>query len=227
VIKVKLLLVEDDRDLSRALNKILTYNKYDVEAVYDGLSAIEAIKSNDYSVVVLDIMLPQLNGIEVLQQIREAGFFTPVILLTAKSQLEDKIVGLDAGADDYITKPFDSKELLARIRAVTRRVTTEVKFLSFGNCSLDFNTFELIAESNIGLTSKEYKLMELLMLNTNLVLSSERILNSIWTIDDDVEINVVWVFISMLRKKLEQIGANCYIKAIRGIGYQLDLLKHD
>lgn len=224
---MKLLLVEDDRDLSRALNKILTYNKYDVEAVYDGLSAIEAIKSNDYSVVVLDIMLPQLNGIEVLQQIREAGFFTPVILLTAKSQLEDKIVGLDAGADDYITKPFDSKELLARIRAVTRRVTTEVKFLSFGNCSLDFNTFELIAESNIGLTSKEYKLMELLMLNTNLVLSSERILNSIWTIDDDVEINVVWVFISMLRKKLEQIGANCYIKAIRGIGYQLDLLKHD
>lgn len=224
---MKLLLVEDDRDLSRALNKILTYNKYDVEAVYDGLSAVEAILSNEYSVIILDIMLPQLNGIEVLQQIRETGIFTPVILLTAKSQLEDKIVGLDAGADDYITKPFDSKELLARIRAVTRRVTSEVKFLSFGNCSLDFNTFELIAEKSVRLTSKEYKLMELLMLNKNSVLSSEKILNSIWTIDDDVEINVVWVFISMLRKKLEQIGANCYIKAIRGVGYQLDLLKHD
>lgn len=218
---MKLLLVEDDLDLSNALSKILGYSHCDVDTAYDGLTAYDKILSNNYDVIVLDIMIPKIDGIEVLKKVREKGVSTPIILLTAKSQLDDKIVGLDAGADDYITKPFESKELLARIRAAARRSSSEVITLSFENCKLDPNTFELIAEETVRLTSKEFKLMELLMNNRNSVLSTQRILDTLWELEDDVEINVVWVFISMLRKKLEQIGANCYIKAIRGVGYQL------
>lgn len=224
---MRLLLVEDDKDLSKALSKILTYNKYDVDTAYDGVEALNMILSNDYNAVVLDIMIPKLNGIDVLKQARTAGVSTPIILLTAKSQMDDKIEGLDAGADDYITKPFESKELLARLRAVTRRIKSEVSTLSFGNCSLDFNTFELCAKERLRLTNKEYKLMELLMINQNMILSSQKIFETIWGVDEMVEINVVWVFISMLRKKIEQVGANCYIKAVKGVGYQLVEIKHD
>lgn len=218
---MRLLLVEDDLDLSNALSKILSYSKYDVDTAYDGLAAYEKIISNNYDVVILDIMIPKMDGIDVLKNVREKGITTPIILLTAKSQLDDKVVGLDAGADDYITKPFESKELLARIRAISRRATTEVVTLSFENCKLNPNTFELTAIETVRLTSKEFKLMELLMTNRNSVLSTQRILDTLWELEDDVEINVVWVFISMLRKKLELIGANCYINAIRGVGYQL------
>ena len=223
---MRILLVEDDKDLSNALSKILRYSKYDVETAYDGLTALNMITSNEYSAVILDIMIPKINGIEVLTKARAAGISTPIIVLTAKSQIDDKIEGLDAGADDYITKPFEAKELLARLRALTRRIKSDVASLSFGNCYLDYNTFELCAKEKVRLTSKEYKLVELLMMNKNVVLSTQRILDSIWGIDDFVEINVVWVFISMLRKKLEQIGADCYIKAIRGVGYQLEMINN-
>ena len=219
---MRLLLVEDDKDLSNALSKILRYSKYDVDTSYDGETALGMILSGEYNAVILDIMLPKMDGIEVLKKVRASKVYTPIILLTAKNQIDDKILGLDSGADDYISKPFDSKELLARIRVVTRRMNSEISLLEFGNTTLDHNTFELCAVSKTRLTNKEYKLMELLMLNKNSVLSTQKILDALWDIDDYVEINVVWVFISMLRKKLEEIGANCYIKAIRGVGYQLE-----
>jgi DNA-binding response OmpR family regulator len=224
---MRLLLVEDDKDLSTALSRILKYSKYDVETAYDGLTALDMILHEEYSAIILDIMLPKMDGIEVLRRARDAKVSTPIILLTAKNQVDDKILGLDSGADDYISKPFESKELLARIRAVTRRVNSEVSLLSFGNTTLDHNTFELCAKTKTRLTSKEYKLMELLMMNKNAVLSTQKILDTLWDLDDFVEINVVWVFISMLRKKLEEIGADCYIKAIRGVGYQLEVKSND
>lgn len=218
---MKLLLVEDDKDLSNVLSRILKYNKYDVETAFDGATALEMILNEAYSAVILDVMLPKIDGIEVLKKVRKEKISTPIILLTAKNQIDDKILGLDSGADDYISKPFESRELLARIRAVTRRINSEISSLAFGNCTLDFNTFELCANTKIRLTSKEYKLMELLIINKNSVLSTQKILDTLWDLEDYVEINVVWVFISMLRKKLEEIGADCYIKAIRGVGYQL------
>ena len=140
---MRLLLVEDDKDLSNALSKILRYSKYDVDTSYDGETALGMILSGEYNAVILDIMLPKMDGIEVLKKVRASKVYTPIILLTAKNQIDDKILGLDSGADDYISKPFDSKELLARIRVVTRRMNSEISLLEFGNTTLDHNTFEL------------------------------------------------------------------------------------
>jgi len=219
---MKILLVEDDQELSNVVTKILKHDNYDVNNAYDGEEAIDYVKNYSYDLIIMDVMMPKLNGLDATKKIRSMGIPTPIILLTAKSLIDDKVNGLDAGADDYLTKPFQMKELLARIRALLRRGNL-VASEGFGDFTLDPNTFEIAHDGkSYRLTGKEYKLMELFIRNSNIFLSTERILESIWEYDSDVDISVVWVFISSLRKHLEQIGSNVTIKVSRGVGYRLE-----
>jgi DNA-binding response regulator len=224
---MRILLVEDERELSNALVAILTRSNYSVDAVYDGEDALYYLDTEIYDVVILDIMIPKIDGIQVLKTIRQSGNKTPVIMLTAKSQIDDKVVGLDAGADDYLTKPFATKELLARLRAISRRgeeLTQSV--LTFGNISLNRTTFELYSDyGNFRLANKEYQIMEMLLLNKDHLISTEKFMDKIWGYDSEAEINVVWVHISFLRKKLSQLKANIQIKANRNMGYSLEMIK--
>ena len=224
---MRILLVEDERELSNALVAILTRSNYSVDAVYDGEDALYYLDTEIYDVVILDIMIPKIDGIQVLKTIRQAGNKSPVIMLTAKSQIDDKVVGLDAGADDYLTKPFATKELLARLRAISRRgedLTQSV--LTFGNISLNRTTFELYSDyGNFRLANKEYQIMEMLLLNKDHLISTEKFMDKIWGYDSEAEINVVWVHISFLRKKLSQLKANIQIKANRNMGYSLEMIK--
>ncbi len=219
-----LLLAEDERSLSKALVRILEYAHYTVDAVYDGQEALDYMEAEDYDGIILDIMMPEIDGIEVLRRFRALGKQTPVLLLTAKSEIDDKVEGLDSGANDYLTKPFDTKELLARIRAMTRIQTVAVDAsLSFGNVLLNQKTFVLSNErAQFTLANKEYQIMELLMSNPGHVIATQRIFEKIWGYDSDTEINVVWVYISYLRKKLNQMQADILIKAHRNVGYSLE-----
>lgn len=182
------------------------------------------METEEYDGIILDIMMPEIDGIEVLRRFRALGKQTPVLLLTAKSEIDDKVEGLDSGANDYLTKPFDTKELLARIRAMTRIQTAAVDAsLSFGNVSLNQKTFVLSnAQAQFTLANKEYQVMELLMSNPGHVIATQRIFEKIWGYDSDTEINVVWVYISYLRKKLNQMQADILIKAHRNVGYSLE-----
>lgn len=218
---MKILLVEDDKDLSKALGKILIINKYDVDYAYDGLMALDFFNYSSYDLIIMDVMMPNMDGITAIKKIRNIKNMTPILVLTAKGMLSDKIEGLDSGADDYLTKPFQMAELLARIRALTRR-SKSIPSLEIGNIKLLEGDYTITALKSIKLTNKEYKLMELLIHNKNIYLNSDRILEAIWDIDDDIDVNVLFVFISNLRKKLEQIGANYTIKSKRGIGYRLE-----
>lgn len=219
-----LLLAEDERSLSKALVRILEYAHYTVDAVYDGQEALDYMEAEDYDGIILDIMMPEIDGIEVLRRFRALGKQTPVLLLTAKSEIDDKVEGLDSGANDYLTKPFDTKELLARIRAMTRIQTVAVDAsLSFGNVLLNQKTFVLSNErAQFTLANKEYQIMELLMSNPGHVIATQRIFEKIWGYDSDTEINVVWVYISYLRKKLNKMQADILIKAHRNVGYSLE-----
>lgn len=219
---MRLLLAEDDMSLAEAIKKVLILNKYDVDVVYNGVEAVNYVFQYKYDAIILDIMMPKLNGIEVVKRIRTNKVLTPVLMLTALSEVDDKVTGLDAGADDYLTKPFVVKELLARIRALIRRTKEETEEYKIGNVILNSNTYELIAEGKLRLTNKEFKLMELLIKNKDRYISTELIMDNVWEFDFDVEINVVWVFISNLRKKLESINANYTIKSVRGVGYRLE-----
>ena len=218
---MKILLVEDDLDLVKVLNKILILNGYIVDCANDGIEALDYLRINSYDLVIMDIMMPRLDGISTLKKIRKDGNSVPVLLLTAKSMVDDKVEGLDNGADDYMTKPFQSKELLARIRALTRR-QNQITTMSVGNFTLDPNTYEMSAEKTIKLTNKEFKVMEVLIRNTNSYLGSEKIMDSIYDISSDTEIGVIWVFISTLRKKLDEIGSNYNIVTRKGVGYRLE-----
>ena len=222
---MKLLYAEDELSMSEAVVDILTYHKYTVDAVYDGEEALDYAEAEDYDGIILDIMMPKMSGLEVLKRLRAAGNNTPVLLLTAKTEIEDRIEGLDLGADDYLPKPFAMGELLARIRAMLRRrdnFTPDV--LTYGNISLNTATYELGVDGNtVVLPKLEYQLMELLMANTNIYLSSEDILVKIWGYDSESELGIVWVYISYLRKRLAQLGANASIKVKRNIGYKLDM----
>lgn len=220
---MRILLCEDERDLSDALSAILKHNNYSVDQVYDGLEALDYLEASNYDVVILDIMMPKLDGVEVLRRLRASGSDIPVIMLTAKSQIEDKILGLDSGADDYLTKPFDSSELVARLRAITRRVSTALQsVLSLGNTQLDTASFALSTDSgSVTLTNKEFQMMEYFMLNAGNVISADSFMEKIWGYDSDTEINVVWVYISYLRKKLSSLDSNLKIKVSRNIGYSL------
>lgn len=220
---MRILLCEDERDLSDALSAILKHNNYSVDQVYDGLEALDYLEASNYDVVILDIMMPKLDGVEVLRRLRASGSDIPVIMLTAKSQIEDKILGLDSGADDYLTKPFDSSELVARLRAITRRVSTALQsVLTLGNTNLDTASFVLSTENgSVTLTNKEFQIMEYFILNSGNVISADSFMEKIWGYDSDTEINVVWVYISYLRKKLSSLGSNLKIKVSRNIGYSL------
>ncbi len=224
---MRILLAEDERSLSRAVIALLEKNNYSADAVYDGAEALEYIAAENYDAVILDIMMPKMDGLTVLRKLWEAGNHIPVLLLTAKSEVEDKVLGLDTGANDYLTKPFATAELLARIRAMTRSQTAQASSrLSFGNVVLDQTTFELSAPGgSFRLANKEYQMIELLMRNPGQVIPTERFLEKIWGYDSDVEVNVVWVYISYLRKKLSALHADIQIKATRNTGYSLEEAK--
>ena len=220
---MRLLLAEDEKELSNALVAVLKHSNYSVDAVYDGADALNYGLCENYDGIILDIMMPKMDGIEVLKNLREKGIHTPVLLLTAKSQVEDRITGLDSGADDYLTKPFAMGELLARIRAMTRRKTEfSPNDLVIGNITLSRETFDLKGPKGTQkLGNKEFQMLEMMMANKNTLISTERFMERIWGYDSEAEINVVWVFISYLRKKLVSVGADVEIKAARGVGYTL------
>ena len=221
---MRLLLAEDEKDLSKALCAVLKHNNYSVDPVYNGQDALDYGLCENYDAIILDIMMPKKNGLEVLSELRKQGIDTPVIILTAKSETEDKILGLDTGADDYLTKPFSMGELLARIRALTRRKSEfSPNLLTTGNLSLNRETFELsVGEKSIRLGNKEFQMIELLMNSPGRLISTEQFMERIWGYETEAEINVVWVYISYLRKKLTTLGANVEIKAVRGVGYTLE-----
>ncbi|MEE1057661.1 MAG: response regulator transcription factor [Acutalibacteraceae bacterium] len=223
---MRLLLAEDEKELSRALVEILKHNHYSVDAVYNGEDALDYLDTGLYDGVILDVMMPKVDGITVLKTIRSKGNSVPVMMLTAKSEIDDRVLGLDSGADDYLTKPFSAKELLARIRAMTRRQTeTTNSVLTFGNISLNRATFELSTPfETVRLANKEFQIMEMLMVSPGNIISTELFMEKIWGYDSETELSVVWVYISYLRKKLINIKADVHIKAIRNRGYSLEAL---
>ena len=219
---MRLLLAEDEKSLSRAVKAILEKNNFSVDAVYDGVEALEYLESGNYDGVIMDVMMPKMDGITALKKLRAAGNIVPVLMLTAKSEIDDKVEGLDSGANDYLTKPFDTKELLARIRAMTRSANANIhadSSMHVGNITLDTASYELSSPSgSYKLANKEYQMMEMMMANPKQLISTERFMEKIWGYDSEAEINVVWVYISYLRKKLEALNADIQIKATRNAG---------
>ncbi len=224
---MKLLYAEDEKELSEAVTDILTYHNYTVDTVYDGENALAYAQNENYDGIILDIMMPKMSGIEVLKVLRQNGCNTPVLLLTAKTEVDDKIEGLDSGADDYLAKPFVTGELLARIRAMLRRRESFVPdILKCGNISLNLNNYSLISQNgSLTLTKLEFQIMELLMRNCGNYFSTETIFEKVWGYDSDADIGIVWVYISYLRKHLEALGSNAHIKVKRNIGYTLEVSK--
>ena len=222
---MRLLLAEDERSLSRALVKILEHGKYSVDAVFDGEEALDYLDASEYDGVILDVMMPKMDGLTVLQTLRKKGNMVPVLLLTAKSEVDDRVRGLDMGANDYLTKPFAPPELLARIRAMTRvQMAQADSTLRLGNISLDTSTYELSSPTgSFRLANKEFQMMEMLLSNPRQLIPTERFLEKIWGYDSESELNVVWVYISYLRKKLTALEANVSIKATRNAGYSLEV----
>ena len=220
---MRILLAEDEKALSKAIVKIFEKNNYSVDAVYDGEDALSYLETGCYDVAVLDIMMPKTDGITVLKKIRAEGNQIPVLMLTAKSDVEDRVLGLDSGANDYLPKPFDTRELLARIRSITRSKTAADTKLTVGNITLDRATFELSSPSgSFRLANKEYQMMEYLMANPHRIISTDMFMEKIWGYDNEAEINVVWVYLSYLRKKLTALGADIQIRSSRNAGYSLE-----
>lgn len=222
---MKLLLIEDEKELSEALFQILTKNKYLVDAVYDGEDGLDYALTGIYDVIVLDIMLPKLNGLSLLKQIRKEGILTPVIMLTAKSQIEDRVNGLDLGADDYLTKPFAVEELLARLRSITRRKGNVVNdnTLTYGDISLNINTYDLdVNDESIRLTLKEFEIIKYFMERPKCVVSKDDLITKLWGFDSEVEYNNIEVYISFIRKKLSYLKSKVNIVTIRGVGYRME-----
>ena len=222
--KLRLLLAEDERDLSRALCAVLLHEGYDVDAAYDGEEASEKIDSNAYDIIILDIMMPKKDGMEVLKDLRASGNVTPVIMLTAKSEIENRVDGLDAGADDYLTKPFAMKELLARVRSMVRRKDEYTPdTLKFGNMVFDTQTLELSSKNSIRLANKEGELLEYMITNAGKELSTEKIFSHVWKNDEKADSQIVWVYISFLRKKLLSVNANSRIAGEKDGSFSLIL----
>ena len=226
---MRLLLAEDEKSLSKAVKAILEKNNYSVDAVYDGVEALEYLDVGNYDALILDIMMPRMDGIMALKKIREKGNTIPVLMLTAKAEIDDKVLGLDSGANDYLTKPFDTKELLARIRAMTRNQAGHTdSVLRVGNITLDRASYELSSPTgSYKLANKEYQMLEMMMSNPKQLISTEHFMEKIWGYDSKAEINVVWVYISYLRRKLDALDADIQIKATRNAGYSLEEKKHD
>lgn len=222
---MRILIVEDEKQLSEALGAILEKNNYQVDRVFNGEDGLDYILSDIYDVVILDIMLPKMNGLDVLKNARKEGISTPIMLLTAKGELSDKITGLDLGADDYLPKPFYTEELLARIRALGRRKgeVTNNNDLTFGDISLNVGVLELRkGETVIKLTAKECGLLELLINRKDMISNKDDIINKLWGFESDVEHNNVEVYVSFLRRKLTYLKSDVSIKAIRNMGYILE-----
>lgn len=221
---MRLLIAEDEKDLADALCVLFEKNQFSVDAVGDGFSAYEYASSGEYDAIILDIMMPKLNGIDVLKRLREDGISTPVMMLTAKGQKDDRILGFNSGADDYLPKPFDPDELIARVRALLRRSSAYTPdILRFGDITLDTGDGTLrCSDRSVKLSAREYQLMELFMRSPHTVISADRIMERIWGWDSDAETSVVWVHISNLRKKLSSIGSSVSIRANRGLGYALE-----
>ena len=221
---MRLLLAEDERELADALAMILKHNHYSVDVVYNGQDALDYLEGQTYDGAVMDVMMPKMDGLDVLRRLRQGGNNVPVLLLTAKSGIDDRVEGLDSGANDYLSKPFDTRELLARIRAMTRQQTSGAdNLLRCGNLTLDRSTFALVGpEGEVRLGNKEFQMMEMLMANPGQVLSVDRFMERIWGYDSDTEVSVVWVNISYLRKKLASLGADVQIKVVRNQGYSLE-----
>jgi DNA-binding response OmpR family regulator len=220
---MKILLVDDEKQLTEALSVILKKNNYSVDCAFNGEDGLDMALTGIYDLVVLDIMMPAPDGLTVLKTLRKKGINCPILMLTAKSDITDKIDGLNLGADDYLTKPFVTDELLARIKALLRRkekFTGDV--LSFGDILLDRDTFELVKDNRkITLGKKEFQILEMLILNSGKSIDKERFIEKIWGYDTDAEYNTIEVYVSFLRKKLLAVGAKAEIKSIRGIGYTL------
>lgn len=221
---MRLLVAEDEKELSKALTAILERNHYSVDSVFNGKEALEYLDSGNYDGLILDIMMPVMDGITLLKTLRGRGNNIPVLLLTAKSEVDDKVTGLDAGANDYLTKPFAAKELLARIRAMTRGQNQSLNStLQIGNLLLNLASFELSSPTgNFRLTNKEFQMMEMLMSHPTHLISTEHFMEKIWGYDSEAELNVVWVYISYLRKKLTALRASVQIKAVRNAGHYLE-----
>lgn len=225
---MRLLIAEDERDLAEALTVFFEKNKFSVDTVFDGRDAYDYGSGGDYDAVILDVMMPKMDGIEVLRRLRADGVKTPIMMLTAKAEKDDRITGFDSGADDYLPKPFAPDELLSRVRAMLRRredFTPTV--ISFGDLKLNISSGLLSCDTNsVRLSGREFQVMEMFMRRPNTVLSADLIMERVWGWDNEAEINVVWVHISNLRKKLKSVGSAVSIYANRGLGYVLEE-RHD
>lgn len=221
---MKILIAEDEISIAKALKVMLVKNKYVVDVVYNGKDALDYITHFSYDVLILDIMMPEMDGLSVLKEVRKHGITTPALFLTAKSDIEDRVTGLDAGADDYLAKPFATNEFLARVRALTRRSENySSNQLMLSNTTLDCSRYTLSTDyGNVRLNNKEFQLMELFMRHPHQVFSTERLMDNVWEQDSDSELDVVWTYIGFLRKKLKSIHSNIEIKTIRGAGYVLE-----
>lgn len=221
---MRLLIAEDEPDLAEVLCAFFEKNRFSVDTVNDGFSAYEYASSGEYDAIVLDVMMPKMNGVDVLRRLREEGIKTPVMMLTAKAQKDDRITGFNAGADDYLPKPFEPDELICRVRAMLRRGGGYMPdVLSFGSVSLDTSSGMMTSSGgSVRLSGREFQLMEMFMRSPGVVFSADRIMEKIWGWDSDAEINVVWVHMSNLRKKLRSIGSDVTVHASRGLGYMLE-----
>ena len=221
---MRILLAEDEKSLSRAVCAILKKNNYEVDAVFDGAEALDYLAAGNYDGVILDVMMPGKDGFAVLKELRASGSAVPVLILSARTEVDDKVRGLDLGANDYLAKPFATPELLARIRAMTRSSSAQTtSTLTFGNITLDQTSFTLSSPTgSYQLANREYQMLEMLMSNPHRLISTEQFMDRIWGLDSDAELSVVWVYISYLRKKLAALGAAVQIKAARGLGYSLE-----
>lgn len=221
---MRILVADDEPEMTMVLTALLRREHYSVDVVDNGQDALDYGLTENYDGLILDIMMPKLDGLQVLRGLRAQNVTTPVLLLTAKSQVEDRVAGLDSGADDYLPKPFDNREFIARVRALTRRGGSYVpNVLSSGNITLDCTNFELqCGEACVRLGNKEFQMLELLMRRKGRLISTEQFMEHIWGYDSEAEINVVWAYISYLRRKLESVGANVRIAARRGQGYLLE-----
>ena len=223
---MKILIAEDEISTAKALKVILEKSKFSVDIVHNGNDAWSYIQAGPYEVIVLDIMMPGMSGLEVLSKLRANNIKTPVLMLTAKGELEDRVAGLEAGADDYLPKPFATAELIARVKALGRRseiYSDSVK--QAGNLVLDSNKYEMrVGSKSVSLTNKEYQLMELFILHPGFVFSTEHLMEKIWGLDSESYIDVVWTHIGFVRKKIKSLDANVEIKTIRGAGYSLEVI---
>ena len=221
---MRILFADDDRELCRAARTLLEHEGYAVETVYNGSDALEMAETGSFDGIILDWMMPEMSGISVLGELRRNGITTPCLMLTARTEVEDRVAGLDTGADDYLSKPFNTTELLARLRAMIRRHEVYApETVCFGDLTLNKGTMDLhCREASVRLGNKAFRLMEMLMENPHRVFTIDQVINRVWGWDNETELNLLWVTVSQLRKKLSELGTTVVINAVRGVGYSLE-----